>query len=91
MPAILSAIFLLIYKNPDELVIDLIATAHDYRRRGISSDLIKCAEKLHHDRHRIIVGTQVGNIASVRLYEKAGFRLFDSKYVFHYHYPQSDL
>ena len=32
-----------------------------------------------------VVGTQVANIPSVRLYETLGFRLTAARYVFHYH------
>ena len=82
---------LLLYPDVEEVVIDLIATAQASRRRGISTDLIKSTEKLHQNRRRIVVGTQVGNIASIRLYERAGFRLCNSRYVFHYHYSRTEL
>ncbi len=74
----------LLHRGEEELVIDLIVVDEKRRRNGIASDMISYAES-HSNRRRIVVGTQVANIASSRLYEKLGFRLCESYYVFHYH------
>ena len=66
-------------------VIDLIGVDKGQRQKGIASDMIAFAESQCSDCDRIWVGTQVANIPSMRLYEKMGFRIFVSRYVFHYH------
>ena len=75
----------LLRRNEGQLIIDLIAVDASQRRKGIASDMIAYAESKCHGCERILVGTQVANIPSIRLYEKIGFRLCASKYVFHYH------
>ncbi|OGV50884.1 MAG: hypothetical protein A2X49_05570 [Lentisphaerae bacterium GWF2_52_8] len=66
--------------------IDLIAVEKKHRRLGLSAALVAAAES-HYTKKatRMLVGTQVANIPSMRSYEKAGFRIRDSKYIFHYH------
>jgi ribosomal protein S18 acetylase RimI-like enzyme len=76
---------LLLWGNDGVLTIDLIAVDGNQRRKGIASDMITYAESQCHGCSRIKVGTQLANIPSIRLYEKIGFRMCMSKYVFHYH------
>ncbi len=76
---------LLVRRNDDDLVIDLIAVDAAQRRKGIASDMIAYAESQLGGYCRMLVGTQVANIPSIRLYEKIGFRMCTSHYVFHYH------
>ena len=72
--------------NPDDVVvIDLIAVDKNHRRKNTASSLIAYAESEYNNCLLIRVGTQIANIASVRLYEKLGFRLTQSQYIFHYH------
>jgi ribosomal protein S18 acetylase RimI-like enzyme len=66
-------------------VIDLIGISIEHQRKKIASNLILSAEKKLKDCRRMLVGTQVANIASLRLYEKLGYRIIDTKYVLHYH------
>lgn len=77
--------FLQLLRRNNNLIIDLIAVDSSQHRKGIASDMIAYAESECHGSERILVGTQVANIPSIRLYEKIGFRLRSSKYVFHYH------
>jgi len=79
-----AAFLTLLHGGEDELTIDLIAVDEKQRRKGIASDMILYAES-QSTRRRIIVGTQLANIPSGRFYEKLGFRLRESYYVFHYH------
>ena len=65
--------------------IDLIAVDKSFARQGIASDLINYIETVYGDKDRIVVGTQVSNMPSIRLYEKLGFSMCSSNYVFHYH------
>lgn len=76
---------LLLRRNDNDLVIDLIAVGGNQRRKGIASDMIAYAESHCDGCSRILVGTQIANIASIRLYERIGFRNCESVYVFHYH------
>ena len=78
--------FLLMMKMPDGAVlIDLIAVDSASRQKGTASAMIAFAQKTNPTASSIRVGTQVANVASIRLYEKLGFRLTQSQYVFHYH------
>lgn len=76
--------FLLLLKVNDKLIIDLIAVDKKYHGKGIASQMIKNAEYIF-DYEELLVGTQITNIPSIRLYEKLEFQMHDSFYVFHYH------
>lgn len=67
------------------LVIDLIAVAAAQRGRGLAQAMITFASGNCDFAGPIVVATQAGNVASVRLYEKIGFRFDAAQYVFHHH------
>ena len=67
------------------LTVDLIATDNEQRRKGIASDMIAFIENESNGASKVRVGTQISNTPSLRLYEKLGFRVSSSHYVFHYH------
>jgi len=73
----------LIIKNK-ELIIDLIGVDKIAQGRGVASSMIQFASK-NIKRSCIKVGTQIGNLPSIKLYQKLGFVLTGSYYVFHYH------
>ena len=77
--------FLLLLKFDRNLIIDLIAVDNCYQRKGIASDMIAYAEFRLDCFSSMRVGTQLANVPSIRLYEKLGFRVCTSNYVFHYH------
>jgi len=77
--------FLLILKKKEDYVIDLIAVDSNYRKLGGASDMILHLESLTDQRTAIITGTQVGNMPSINLYQKHGFRINHCSYIFHYH------
>ncbi|ODS33764.1 MAG: TDP-fucosamine acetyltransferase [Candidatus Scalindua rubra] len=78
--------FLQLLKDANNVVIiDLIAVDKNHRRDNIACDLIAYAELEYRHSQVIRTGTQVANIPSIKLYEKLGFRLVDSQYIFHYH------
>jgi ribosomal protein S18 acetylase RimI-like enzyme len=79
------ASFLQILFSGDILVIDLIAVSEEFRRKGIASNMIACAEANLEGFNRIRVGTQIANIPSLRLYERLGFRIINTSYILHYH------
>ena len=73
----------LILKGKD-LIIDLIAVSSQYRGQKIGTALIKFASE-NIKSEKILVGTQISNIPSIKLYQKLGFNYIKSDYVFHYH------
>ena len=77
--------------NNGVLTIDLMAVDRNYRRKGIAGDMIAFAEAQCRGFSRIVVGTQLANIPSIRLYERNGFRVCASQYVFHYHHFPTEI
>lgn len=76
--------FLLLILKNRELFIDLIGVDKKAQGKGLASAMINYAEK--NIIHKCIkVGTQIGNFPSIKLYQKLGFILTGSDYVFHYH------
>lgn len=81
--------FAQLLKSKDGLItIDLIAVDSGYRGKGIAAGMISYAETRCENAKKIAVGTQLANIPSISCYEKMGFMLSGSSYVFHYHNPQ---
>ena len=75
-----------LYKGDGKLRIDLIATDHRFRNRGFAKQMVIYGARQISGVKQVIVGTQVTNVPSVRLYESMGFRLTEADYLFHYHY-----
>jgi ribosomal protein S18 acetylase RimI-like enzyme len=77
--------FLLVLEQDGEGVIDLIALDPILRGTGAAGALIlawmECAPALT----RVVVGTQVSNVQSLRAYDKLGFRVCGASYVLHHH------
>ncbi len=65
-------------------VIDLVAVATDAHGRGAGSALTAAFAARYRGMPRI-VGTQVANVPSIRLYTRLGFALAKSQYVLHLH------
>lgn len=65
-------------------VIDLVAVATDAHGKGAGSVLTAGFANRYRGMPRI-VGTQVANVPSIRLYNKLGFQLQRSSYVLHLH------
>ncbi len=67
-------------------LIDLIGVSSQFQRCGLASSLLQSFGDYYQDRSDVFqVGTQVTNIASLRLYQKYGFEVSDSNYVLHMH------
>jgi len=78
--------FLQILKpEEDSFIMDLMAVDEGYQRRGIAARMINFAIDENVGINKVIVGTQIGNIPSIKLYEKMGFLLESAEYVFHFH------
>ena len=65
-------------------VIDLVAVAPEAHGKGAGSALCAAFANRYRGMPRI-VGTQIANVPSVRLYNKLGFQLSKSSYVLHLH------
>ena len=76
--------FLQLIIKDKELFIDLIGVDKIAQGRGIASSMIQFASE-NIKRSCIKVGTQIGNLPSIKLYQKLGFVFIESDYVFHYH------
>ena len=76
--------FLQLIIQDDDLFIDLIGVDKIAQGRGVASSMIQFASK-NIKRSCIKAGTQIGNMPSIKLYQKLGFVLAGSDYVFHYH------
>ncbi len=77
--------FIQLLRQEDTLVLDLIAISSEARGKQLASELISTAERLMAPFRSWIVGTQLSNTASLRLYEQNGFRFKDAAYIFHWH------
>ncbi len=73
-----------IEKPGTNAVIDLIGVDQRFRRQSVGYDMIAYLADTT-ESAGISVGTQACNIGAVRLYERAGFSLAKSIYIFHYH------
>ena len=76
--------FLQLILKGGALIIDLIAVSYNHRGQKIGPALIKFASE-NIKSEKILVGTQISNIPSIKLYQKLGFNHIESDYVFHYH------
>ena len=79
--------FLQLLAREETLVIDLIAVEKAHQGNGLATGMITHAAESNADRERMLVGTQIANTPSLRAYEKLGFRVCASDYLFHYHGP----
>lgn len=78
--------FILLIENKEEVIIDLIAVNKDYRKLGVAMNLIKESFNIYkNEKNFFIVATQITNIASLNLYQKIGFKIIDTNYVWHWH------
>lgn len=81
------AAFLQLLQKDDAIIIDLIGVASAHQRCGLGSAMIRFAMRECAPASRMIVGTQISNVPSLRTYEALGFRVCSSSYIFHYHGP----
>lgn len=81
-----TAGFLAVLTTPTAAVIDLVGVANDAQGKGVGTALTRHFVDEWKDRiPELRVGTQVANIRSMRLYERAGFSIVESAYVLHAH------
>lgn len=78
--------YMILLKKKNNIVIDLIAIDKKFRKKGYGEELISSILKFKKIKYnKIIVGTQVTNTSSIKLYTKLNFRLIKSYYSFHLH------
>jgi len=78
--------FLQLLKAADgALVIDLIAVAMEHREQGLAEEMIRFAASVCGHPQVLRAGTQCANTGSLGFYQKLGFRIASSSYVFHNH------
>ena len=82
--------FLLFLLVGNALVIDLVAVSPDHRSQGLAGAMTRFGEQSFAKAEVLKVGTQIGNSGAIRCYQKLGFRLDHSHYVFHYHGPMPE-
>jgi GNAT superfamily N-acetyltransferase len=69
-----------------ERVIDLVAVDAKHRGRGVGAALVDAFIDIQGSEcASLAVGTQAANVASLRLYERAGFLVSETRYVMHRH------
>jgi len=78
--------FLLIIKNKNDYIIDLIAVKKNYQNLGFGTKMIKFLENvvLKRNKVKIYVSTQSNNKDSIKLYIKNKFKVKYKKYVYHF-------
>jgi len=73
-------------ENKTTGVIDLIGVAKNMRGRGVGKSLVKYHIQDGYGKYsNLIVGTQISNIPSMRLYMQCGYDISNSYYVLHAH------
>ncbi len=77
--------FLLVLERRDVGTIDLIALDPRLRGSGAFAGLIRAWLDSAPAISRVVVGTQISNVRSLRSYCRIGFRVCATAYVLHYH------
>jgi ribosomal protein S18 acetylase RimI-like enzyme len=71
--------------------IDLVAVDTAAQGRGVGSALVQAfIDRYAASSERLLVGTQVANAPSLRLYHRLGFQIHRSAYVMHFHSPSGE-
>jgi GNAT superfamily N-acetyltransferase len=67
-------------------IIDLIGVTREMQGRGVGRSLVESHIRDAYGRYsRLLVGTQIANVPSMRLYGRCGYRISGSAYVLHAH------
>src|SRR3989344_871698 len=76
-----------IVKQESVLLVDLIAVDAEYRGRDIGTGLLAYAERHCGSLAKMLVGTQLSNRASLKMYQRRGFHIVRASHTWHYHLP----
>ena len=78
--------FLAVLERDGARLIDLVGVSAEAQGRGFGSALVAAFVARHAaDGRRLLVGTQIANVPSLRLYSAHGFSVDSSAYVLHRH------
>lgn len=75
----------LIKRDDGVLAIDLIAVDEKYRGKGVAGGMISFAVANCGPMTKLVVGTQLTNIASLKMYQRSGFCVVGALHIFHCH------
>ena len=77
--------FILIIKNKNQYIIDLVASDKKHRKKGVATSLINYINnKIMKKKDKIFAGTQIDNYIAIKMYKKLGF-IKKKKVTFCYH------
>jgi dTDP-4-amino-4,6-dideoxy-D-galactose acyltransferase len=78
--------FLLLSLKADFGRIELVSVGEKYQKQGIGKDLIQSAENIciENNINCLKVATQGKNDNALNLYQKKGFSIIDTKFIYHY-------
>jgi ribosomal protein S18 acetylase RimI-like enzyme len=79
--------FLLLLKSAEALTIDLVAVDEAHRGKALAGAMTRFLESRFPGPAKVRVGTQIANAPAIRSYQKLGFVLARSQYIYHYHGP----
>ena len=79
--------FILILKKKNRFIIDLIATSKNFRKKGVATSLINFTNnQIMRKKDKITAGTQINNLAAVKMYQNLGFiRKKEKTFCYHIH------
>jgi ribosomal protein S18 acetylase RimI-like enzyme len=78
--------FLAVLESGPARVIDLVGVDPAYQRRGVGNALVSAFVRQHGpEADELLVGTQIANVPSLRLYARKGFAVDRAAYVLHRH------
>lgn len=77
--------FLLVCRNDEADVIDLVATDPAFRKTGVGRSMINFLDMLPMSPQKIRVGTQAVNIPSIAFYKAEGFHELGNNHIYHRH------
>ena len=88
-PAGFLAVMASEWEGSSSRVVDLIAVDNCYRRLGVGKALLEGFNDMYVGVcDYLVVGTQIANAPSIRLYERSGFLLDKTSYVLHGHFGE---
>lgn len=85
--------FLALLETPDHTcAIDLIGVANNMQGRGVGRSMVQYHVHEAVGKYpRLMVGTQIANIPSMRLYENCSYHILSAAYVYHAHVKEGRI
>lgn len=79
------AAFSLFLFSGETLIVDLVASRKEFRRRSAARSLLQFSEQKFKQFKFLSATTQISNQTAIQFYENYGFKILKSEYVFHFH------